>query len=377
MPPMNSLKAKPKKKHKFKDQTAGIMDLVQTPNTYSAWHPEHADKSMAKEAKSELLAAEKAFDADGDGDFFFLQVKRATMKRRAGAKLLLYDAEPNAPGDPALASLVLEQYARSLDSAPLLQLARMRLDSNRLEGLWHRIRAADVETDGAQHEATSVQWCRDFKKDSMELGRKARLQQEHSAAALLEVQVQQTVLTEEISASEQMLASFERTSKSLQSLLTKSQQAFDGTTSVLGELQQSAKQVAVTRGVGSGDGAAPPAEIDDMHEKLGRADGFAAASAQELQDIIKAALTKRTDTERARRTNLDKLQAQSQVLKKKRASILSNSSAQQASWQQSKAMRSRFEQMCAWTLDGAQARNQREIGESSAIHVALAVLGAH
>merc|ERR1719359_2505351 len=47
---------KPRKKHKVVDPGNGIMDLVQTPKTYSAWKPGDADSSSPAPANAALLA---------------------------------------------------------------------------------------------------------------------------------------------------------------------------------------------------------------------------------------------------------------------------------------------------------------------------------
>merc|ERR1719203_160326 len=98
-------KKKPRK-HDFHDQTSGIMDLVQTPTTYTAWHPEHSDTSLAVSAKNELLAAEKAFDtSDGGDDGGAAPESFLQMAGNPQAEVLV---PPRPPLPPMLTSLTEE-----------------------------------------------------------------------------------------------------------------------------------------------------------------------------------------------------------------------------------------------------------------------------
>merc|ERR1719478_2050713 len=99
-----------KKKHKFQDQTNGIMDLVQTPTTYTAWHPDSGDAVLKASAKNELSAAERAFDAPDGPSFLQLWTED--------------QASTNDGSASAVAQMLLEQYASTLSSATLLQLSR-------------------------------------------------------------------------------------------------------------------------------------------------------------------------------------------------------------------------------------------------------------
>merc|ERR1740139_1921487 len=151
------------------------MDLVQTPNAYTAWTPpQKSDEAVAESAKSEVMQAQKEFDGDAGAAF----VQLATVTSHAGGTSApatrgsgqaAHSAKPAGEVAPAgqvhkkpgraisllsrgqktkaarrslsageleegstaqqAASIVLERYARSLDSAALLRLSRARLST--------------------------------------------------------------------------------------------------------------------------------------------------------------------------------------------------------------------------------------------------------
>lgn len=354
--PMKATKGKKKKVHDFHDQTSGIMDLVQTPMTYSAWHPEHTDANLAASAKSELLAAEQAFDKDDAASF--LQVDSEQSEEAQAQK---------AGGETA--GLVLEQYAHSLGSEALLQLARAKLSIQQLKALWHRVRAPLKEN---PREAKAKTWCKDFQKESLELEKKALAGRVAAAVKLSQTLAQHRALESEAAARQRALEVFQQGTRSLVDMKAKQEEQASAVHAVLRELRREVKRVdptdAVPQGAPAGaDGDAPEGPL----EALGRASGLASAGGSEMEDIIGAALARRTKAENAAKAGLENVRSK---LRKVAAMLQENRRAPAPA---DHNLRNQYRQMCGWMLESIEARKHRDEGERDAIRAALAVVLAH
>jgi len=455
-------KDKGKKKHVFKDQTSGIMDLVQTPNAYTAWTPpSKSDQAVADSAKSQLLAAEKAFDGAGDdAAASFLQLAQAaaapvhqaaspppaatskalaspaTASRRpvAGPKhkkplSLLARASSTAvrrakarnegetedvAGDRTqtvaaqAASVVLERYARSLDSAALLRLSRAKLSTGRLRALWRRVHAAalkranassatGVSLDGlGAREQQAAKWCLDFSKDTDARAREAWATQAKEAEERGEAGAHHRVLEREVKVRKVVLEVLGRGSESLQELRARKRREATHLDSLFKAMHFEALKASGVDGKVA-EATAPLAG----GELLGLAEGTAAASGDELEDLVAAAAGRLASALGEQQQGLKEAEGKLAKLKQWEAA---QQAAQQASLLQQGsstdavpgevldntgpfanmeegssaggAMRERYGQMCKWTLEGIEARQHREEGERDALRAALAVLSA-
>lgn len=354
-------KKKGARKHVFPDQTSRIADLVQTPTTYTAWHPEHSDAAMAASAKSELLAAERAFDEDRPASFLQLD---GVAQQTALEQRLLPAAEgstlPSRGGPVAAASLLLERYARSLGSAALLQLSRTRLDLGRLSRLWQEVQAAGEE---GGREAQAVSWCRDFKREAQEKAEADHATRVKAAANLTEVEAEQHLLEQEAAAQERVLQVIHEGSDHLKSLLS---QVRERAASLLGTIRALQKQAQQLAGQ----------DESGLRESLGRAEGLATSGGAEVEDLVSAALSRRQDAERSRKAATDELQQRLAALASRRTALKADA-GRQSGGEQAGSLRAHYDQICKWTLEDLQARRHKEEAERDAIHAALAVLSSH
>lgn len=378
-----------KKKHA--DPTTGIADLVQTPTAYTAWKPEtRSAGALTASSKSELLAAEKAFSE------FFLQVgssNSGSSKRRSDSEepvqWLSFERSSEGNNNPpanngesaaaAVASLILERYARNLGSTALLQLSRARLTLAGLMGLWQRVQrdaAASASSHGSsvggggRHDDQTAKWCKDFQQDAETQQQQAEAAQEFAAGNLTEVEAEHHLLQKEAQVQDRVLQVVSEGSKSLSKLLGRVEHRASSEAQLIHKLQEQATALADPSAGGNVAIAAA-----GLREMLGRAEGYANSGGAEVEDLVRAAIKRRTDAERQLRTAAAQLRNRLQFLRQQEASLTAEASSHQGT-QQGSSLQQHYEQMCKWTLEDIQAREHKEEGERDAIRAALAVLSA-
>lgn len=351
------MKKKPaKKKHKFQDQTNGIMDLVQTPTTYTAWHPDATDAVLKASAKSELSAAEKAFDAPDGASFLQLWsgVDRASKDGSAAA----------------VAQQLLEQYAGTLGSATLLQLSRADLSLATLKALWNQIASVNTTAARGEHEAQSIRWCQDFDVQSQLARNKKRAAKRQAAAELAEAQTQSLVYGQEAKAQERFHAAVQRNVKELRALLGRVAHQFDSTGAVLNKLRQDIRRTA------NDADQELQGRFFGLEESLGKVEGLVTSGGAEVTDIIKAAAMRRAKSGAQWRQSLAQVQEAVTDVQKQQARLTEEAETQAETSEQEDGLRDRYQQMCKWTLDDFHARQRQEECEKTAIKAALIVMGS-
>lgn len=352
------MKNKPvKKKHKFQDQANGIMDLVQTPTTYKAWKPDATDAVLKASAKSELSAAERAFDAP-DGSF--LQIESFTNR----------GSSVQASSASAVVQVLLEQYAGTLGSATLLQLSHSDLNLAALKNLWRQIGSVNTSVAHNEHEAQSIQWCEDFQSQSKEMKRKKRATLRQVASELAKTQTQSLVYGQEVKAQERFLAAVDRDAQELQRLLDRIVHQFDSTDAVIQRLKQDILRTAATAD------ASQQAKFFGIQEALGKVEGIVSSGNAEIIDIAKASAARRQKSGKMWRNSLAQVQEAMSDVEKQQAKLTEEKEEQSASSEQEDELRDRYQQMCKWTLDDFHARQRQEECEKTAIQAALIVLSA-
>jgi len=281
------------------------------------------------------------------------------------------NADSVGSGGVAVASLLLERYARSLKSAALLQLSRARLGLTKLKSLWQRIRKEGMhDSVGKGHDAETIKWCMDFQQEIETQSHSARSTETQAAASLAAAHSEHQALEQEVAARQQILQTFSTGADNLQVMLGLAQTRGNATLAMLQSLR-SFRSNTETR-----------ARID---QTLGQIEAFTASGDAEVQDIIGAAVTRRADVERGQRASIAKAQARIAALVQEEVTlaitvnasdvILSSSVA--ASTVKDENLRKHYEQICRWTLENIQARRHQEEGERDAIRAALAVMSAH
>jgi hypothetical protein len=346
----------PKKKHKFQDQTNGIMDLVQTPTTYTAWHPDSTDAVLKASAKSQLKAAERAFDAP-DGEFF-LQLRSDTARAVSSESTAV-----------SVAQLLLEQYAGTLGSATLLQLSRSDLNLAGLKSLWRQISSVNTSVAHGEHEAQTIKWCQDFQLQSVQMRSKKRATARQAASELAKTQTQSLVYGQEAKAQERFLSAVERDVQGLRKLLGQLVHQFDSTTEVIQNMKQEIARTA----------SADPSQMTKLfalQEAVGKVEGLVSSGSAETIDMIKAAAARRERSAKMWQNNLAMVQESLSDVEKQQAQLSEEREAEAESTDQEDGLRDRYQQMCKWTLDDFHARQRQEECEKSAIQAALVVLSS-
>jgi len=394
-------KKKKAKKHVFKDQTSGIMDLVQTPSAYTAWQPpEKGDGGYAASAKSDLLAAEKAFDVAGGAADSFLQL---VSNRRAvpdgaffeqaqppvapaallAAQLVASRADEDGSGGSAveIAIALLERYARAFDSDLLLRVARSRPSASRLRALWQKVRGAGTNGVMTPREKQAAKWCADFVHQSESLAKQAEERHAKAAVRLGEAAAERRILEQEVAVRQQIVRGLEREEAAVQSLKSQEDMEAAGTAALLQRLRAKAVALSPPAAAGSDDEAQMQPTV--AAEALGLAEGLAQASAAELQDVVSEALARRQQALKSARAGLDHARGKLAALPKEMSegqadvSMLSMKTGVGSGEDEDPGgLRARYSQMCRWTLEGIQARRRREEGERDALKAAVAVLSA-
>lgn len=386
---------KPQKPHKVVDPSSGILDLVQTPSAYSAWKPGGGGGAAAPPpAVKSLLAAKKAFDFDDflqltmtvqhrvrpvfDEDPLGALVDDAILNNRdAGEEdvpgfLLERSSTSVDTGTVNAAAVVLDEYATTLQSAPLLQLSRARLSLPRLLRLWQVISSVNTTASSAGHDAQAVKWCQDFRKESASLAVSQKAMQQQAADSLAAAETKVSVLQQEVAAQEQMLAVFDRDVQSLKSLQDQVQHQFDSAQALIQDFRREASSL-ISRAGGRADVAA---DIGSLEENLGKGEGLVSAGGMEVLDMVQAMISKRSEEESNRRSSAARVRDDLVRTKQDRESLLQRSASQAQASVQNEKLQSRYEQMCGWTLDGLQQKQHRQECEKDAIHAALIILSA-
>mmetsp|Transcript_30440 Transcript_30440/g.55758 ORF Transcript_30440/g.55758 Transcript_30440/m.55758 type:complete len:1055 (+) Transcript_30440:119-3283(+) len=352
--------SKRKKKHKTHDQGNGIMDLVNTPTTYTAWHPEHSDAQYTAAAKSDLKAAEAAFDAPDDSEpagFLQLRSEQALGSRRADT-----------------AKLLLEQYADILKSPILLQLAHAQLGAKALRKLWVQLQSVNITVARSDHEAQSVQWCSDFQVESKALAKKTRVEQRQEALDLSQALTESLVLRQEIKAHSHFLQIASRDERSLQGLTGRVQHQFDSTAALLQQFQGEMSGILNDLGTGSPGHADLQAHVNSLQESLGRIQGEVDAGNLEITDIINTAASRRSGALTRWQANLAQVRASLADVEHRKSAIAAAGEAQKKAKDQNRSLRDRYNQMCEWVLGEYQERQRQQESEKRAIKAALTVL---
>jgi len=355
------MKKKPvKKKHKFQDQTNGIMDLVQTPTTYTAWHPDSTDAVLKKSAKAELSAAERAFDApDAAESFLQLDLSFGTEDQ----------ASANDGSSAAVAQMLLEQYASTLNSAMLAQLSRAELSVASLKTLWNQIAAVNASMSHSEHEAQSIKWCQDFQRQTRDSVNKKRATARQASAELATTQTQSLVYGQEAKARGRFLGAVKRDVQGLRELLDRVSHQCDSTGAVTLKLQKD-----ISRTLSFAD-TSLQAKFFNLQMSLGKVDGLVSAGNAELVDMIKAAAARRGKSGTMWQDSLAQVQEAVADVQKQQARLAEEKAEQAEESDQEDGLRDRYQQMCKWTLDDFQARQRQDQCEKTAVQAALIVLG--
>lgn len=183
-------RAESKKKPSKPDDALGIMELMQTPKTYTAWQPDQGMAATAAKAKDDLLAAEKALDDDDEGEKEIPAKKdvrpfhpdRASMTDplaffQFGSEI----RRPalSAPKEDNLVAMLLRKFAVATNSTLLMELSQEELSKESLQSLLHKLETESPDAVDAQ-DSELRKMCEAYEQER--LGRKVF--QEHGRGTL-------------------------------------------------------------------------------------------------------------------------------------------------------------------------------------------------
>jgi len=293
-----------KKTPKAEEHSTSIMDLMQTPKTYTAWQPDKSAAQPAEKAKEDLLAAEKAFDDDEDSE-------RSTLGRKKSAKSFLQldgdevksdigGADPlaffqlgsiidgttptfAAPSSPSEAvSLLLDKFAQVTNSTTLLELAKSNLQSKDFESLLQKLQA---ETD----EDKSQEFC------------KSLVQKEVSAEAKLKAELKKDYLQAKVIARERLVFVFGNTSRRFAAVQELLQKSFGHEEGRLQQLEAQLIQMEATKSAHSA--------AQELHSVLEQLKTTMKHAQEELEDTLADATSRQQQAEKLDQQSLQKLVA--------------------------------------------------------------------
>lgn len=380
-----------KAKTKPSTQVSAIMQLMQTPKTYTAWQPDAAasDAKLAATAKSELLAAEKSFDSDDDD----ADGKSSGIAKGGGGRSLLQtdgglgisQLEDELGGSDPLAffqlsqlsssaytprlfgakdefgaevsKAILESFAHHLGSQSLSELAGASLG---LEGLEHIAEQQSLSFDEAGHKRDREveKRCRAAQEQHLKSIQLAIAEKERASAAKAEARAEVAVLDREMAARERLVKLFGRGSKNLLALKAELSQEV----TLAGELIRQAEQEADKLPTG-----AAPAYMAELQSTLNRLESTGISWQTELEDAITGAVARRAEAEYADEKALDELRKRVRDLQHKakepfKKKVKNDDAA------------AGMREVCDSTMADIEARRAKRDGERLAVSSALAVL---
>merc|ERR1719487_855235 len=378
-------------KAKSSQLSSTITSLMQTPKEYTAWQP---GKDSTSSANSAALEAAKHSLDDTDDGFAFVQVEM-TSEARAGTAALfslwrrgssafpdrvaatVHDDDLSSfleeetvhvsQKDLNAASIVLDQYAESVGSTMLRQLAHAHLNVEKLQKLWRKVQKVNSSAADGQ-EVLATQWCKSVEKgvagDALS----------HSQARKIEAQIQEAaswkvVLNEEISARGQLLKAYTQDSQVMTGLSSQLQGQFKSLSTTAAGLRAQAAQ-ALRQGLGT------PTTIAAAFEAIGRFEDSVTQMSAELSDVVQAAAAKRANAEKQQKLALAQATSKKNAAEKQRSLLTAEDASVKAKAATTSKQREHVQSMCDWTTSEMEKRERREKREKAAIHAALLVLGA-
>lgn len=370
--------------------SSAITSLMQTPKAYTAWQPGSDSTSAANNAA--LEAAEHSLD-DGD-DLAFVQVEMTSEARVGTAALFALwrqgdSAFPDrvaatvqdddlssfleeetvhvSQKDLTAATVVLDEYAESVGSTMLQQLAHAHLNVEKLQKLWHKVQKVNSSSADGQ-EVLATQWCKIVEKgvtgDAVSRSQSRKIEAQIQEAASWSV-----VLKEEVSAREQLLKAYTQDTQVMTGLRGQLQGQFASLAATATGLRSQAAQ-ALQQGLGT------PSTIATAFENIGRFEDSISQMSAELSDVVQAAAAKRANAEKQQKLALSQGKSKMSAAEKQKAVLAANDASVKARAENAAKQRSHVQSMCDWTTSEMEKRERREKREKAAIHAALLVLGA-
>ncbi|CAK9054080.1 unnamed protein product [Durusdinium trenchii] len=294
------------------EESSSIMELMQTPKTYTAWQPDSGPSQPAGKAKEDLLAAERAFDEEDDADKgggkkkssrSFLQLHDKdlgdSMDDLGGRDPLAFFQLGDLTGIPPFAApraqsevaLLLGKFAEFTNSSTLFELSRSQLQKQDF----------DILLQTEPEEDRSLQFCNSLvlhQSNDLEADVTAELQKHYAETkARLEGQA----LRHEVSAREHLVSAFTNTSQRFTTLQQLLERSFEHEETRLHGLEQQLIQLESTKSAHT--------TAEELHSILTSLVTTMRESREKLEDALGAATTRQQQAEDVDQQGLKKLQA--------------------------------------------------------------------
>lgn len=369
---------------KLPDQATSIMQLMNTPTTYTAWSPDDShDVTKTAAKKSEPL-----FDSLDDDEKVEKPVAAKKTDARAGSHksdeleedlagsnpLAFFQLDSSSQSEvfqsasfivpnslTSMMQSLLEHFGKNLNSPSLLELSRMPLGGRSLEDLWQQVK---ISTDKTQQERDrkAQEMCKERQAKQVSTSKQELDEEIVALTKLEEAKIEGKVLENDIATREEIAKAFGRASHRFFNLKSILQKEADVEVMLLQKLHQEVSRLVP-------DGAAAPEDVDALESVVGSLLTVSSAAEQELEDAIAAIASRRAESERRSDRQLDALKQRLDGLEKKAAFRALGAKAVSEV-----AHADAPDEVCAMTIDSIQERLERSEGETFALRTALLVL---
>lgn len=354
-------RAESKKKPSKPDDALGIMELMQTPKTYTAWQPDQGVASTAAKAKDDLLAAERALDDDDEGEKQIpakRDVRSFHPDRASMTDPLAFFQFGSAIRRPALSApklednlvaMLLRKFAMATNSTLLMELSQEELSKESLQSLLRKLETGSPDAVDAQ-DSELRKMCEAYEQESSKSMEEELSNEVHNHYTAAKAREEKKVLQREVQAREHLLSAFGSTSHRL----------------------MTAKQLV--------SGAADKQRFQQLKqevEKLGQSpshtelqilmssfDNLVQQEEQELTDAVVTAVSRQEQAESRDQHELEDLKAK----------MLKLDSSAQTPAIATKTERNKLERICAVTMSGVKARHLQHEVQCIAIRFAIALV---
>lgn len=341
------------------EEHSSIMDLMQTPKTYTAWQPDKGPSQPAEKAKEDLLAAEKAFDDDDESG------KNMFSKKRSKQSFLQLDDADLGGADPlsffqmgsmsvqdlsippfaaarSEVAMLLEKFADLTNSSTLLELSKSQLQTKDFEMLLEKL-TAESDDDRSQQFCASVLQ----KETSIETKLKAELKEYYQQA---KARHEAQALRREVVAREHLVSVFGNTSQRFTAVQELLQQSFSEEHGRLQRLEAQLLQLEATKNARSA--------AEELHSILGQLQTTMHHAQEELEDTLASASSRQKQAEKMDQQSLEQLVAHVKGLERSLAVVDSSP---------------KLEKLCRLEAESRAQRQEKHQMELEALRTAKAL----
>mmetsp|Transcript_49858 Transcript_49858/g.112139 ORF Transcript_49858/g.112139 Transcript_49858/m.112139 type:complete len:801 (+) Transcript_49858:56-2458(+) len=352
-------KKRAEKKRVKPDDSLGIMELMQTPQTYTAWQPDQGNPPS--KAKDDFLAAEKALDEDDEVPNkkkakSFLQLDHGASEFGGADPLAFFQfrtdsQRPALSAPPAQANVVamlIQKFAMATNNTLLVELSQEQIRKEDLQALLQRL---ETEPMDGNEDSNIQKMCESYQKEKEKSSAEEFSREIRRHYAMTKVVEERKVLQREVAAREHLAFAFGNTSRRLLAAKLSVQRggAADRET-----LQQIQREVDKLGGIHVSS---------ELQAVLTSFSGLFQQEEDELADAIASAASRQQQTESHAQQELFELKAR--VAKLERVAEKTMPASLNAQ---------KLEHICAAAMEGIKARRTQRDVQLEALRSALALI---